>query len=359
MPDLPESVHPAPDEPASITEWESREGFRQTFLSTLHVLVRLRGLVKRYGGRAVVDGVDLDVHRGEVFALLGPNGAGKTTLLQLAAARIHPTTGVAGVLGEVLGTVDVFELRPRIGVSSAAIAELIPREEKVRDVVVSASYAVLGRWREEYDDLDHDRALELLREVGVAHLADRVFGTLSEGERKRVQVARALMTDPELLLLDEPAAGLDLGGREDLVSTLSVLAHDPMSPATVLVSHHVEEIPPGFTHVLMLREGRVTTSGPIERVMTDNAWAYRYSLRAVCATHGIRQKFIKPHCPWQNGKVERLNRTLVTEWAYRQVFLSNDDRCAALAPWLEHYNTERRHTALGGKPPISRLQPTS
>ena len=131
--------------------------------------------------------------------------------------------------------------------------------------MVSASYAVVGRWREEYDDLDHERARSLLREVRADKLADRTFGTLSEGERKRVQIARALMTDPELLLLDEPAAGLDLGGREDLVSTLSVLAYDPASPATVLVSHHVEEIPPGFTHVLMLREGGVVAQGPIER----------------------------------------------------------------------------------------------
>ena len=136
-------------------------------------------------------------------------------------------------------------------------------------MVVSASYGVVGRWREDYDDLDHDRAAELLAEVGADHLADRTFGTLSEGERKRVQIARALMTDPELLLLDEPAAGLDLGGREDLVSTLSVLAKDPDSPATVLVSHHVEEIPPGFTHALLLREGAVVAAGPIEDVVTE------------------------------------------------------------------------------------------
>jgi iron complex transport system ATP-binding protein len=139
----------------------------------------------------------------------------------------------------------------------------------VHDVVVSASYGVLGRWREQYDDLDHDRAAELMEEVGVRRLANRTFGTLSEGERKRVQIARALMTDPELLLLDEPAAGLDLGGREDLVSTLNVLATDESSPATVLVSHHVEEIPPGFTHALLLREGRAVAAGRLPDVITE------------------------------------------------------------------------------------------
>ena len=136
-------------------------------------------------------------------------------------------------------------------------------------MVVSASYGVVGRWREEYDSLDHERAAELLAELGVAQLGDRTFGTLSEGERKRVQIARALMTDPELLLLDEPAAGLDLGGREDLVSTLSVLAMDPDSPATVLVSHHVEEIPPGFGHGLLLREGSVVAAGLLDDVLTE------------------------------------------------------------------------------------------
>jgi iron complex transport system ATP-binding protein len=172
----------------------------------------------------------------------------------------------------------VFDLRPRIGLTSAALAERIPRAERVSDVVVSASYAVLGRWREEYDELDHDRAGQLLEELGVSHLADRTFGTLSEGERKRVQIARALMTDPELLLLDEPAAGLDLGGREDLVSTLSVLAFDPLSPATILVSHHVEEIPPGFTHVLMLKQGEVVVAGPVDEAMTEDALTETFGL---------------------------------------------------------------------------------
>jgi iron complex transport system ATP-binding protein len=236
----------------------------------MDAVLELADVTVRRGRATLIEGVDWTVEEDERWVVLGPNGAGKTTLLQVAAAHIHPTSGVAGILGEVLGTVDVFELRPRIGLTSAALAERIPRGERVRDVVVSASYAVVGRWREHYDELDHDRAGELLVEVGAEALAERTFGTLSEGERKRVQIARALMADPELLLLDEPAAGLDLGGREDLVSTLSALALDELSPATVLVSHHVEEIPPGFTHALLLREGRVVAGGPLEQVLTED-----------------------------------------------------------------------------------------
>jgi len=234
----------------------------------MSTVLELADVTVRRGHVTLLDSVNWIVHDDERWVILGPNGAGKTTLVQLCSAQIHPTSGVAGILGEVLGTVDVFELRPRIGFTSAAVAERIPRSERVRDVVVSASYGVLGRWREEYDDLDHERAHALLVEVGAGKLLDRTFGTLSEGERKRVQIARSLMTDPELLILDEPAAGLDLGGREDLVSTMSVLADDATSPAIVLVSHHVEEVPPGFTHALMLREGRVVVQGPVAEVMT-------------------------------------------------------------------------------------------
>jgi iron complex transport system ATP-binding protein len=235
----------------------------------MDAVLELADVTVRRGTATLISGVDWTVEDDERWVVLGPNGAGKTTLLQVASAQIHPTSGVVGILGEVLGTVDVFELRPRIGLTSAALAERIPRGERVHDVVVSASYGVIGRWREHYDELDHQRADDLLTEVGADRLVDRTFGTLSEGERKRVQIARALMTDPELLLLDEPAAGLDLGGREDLVSTLSVLANDDMSPATVLVSHHVEEIPPGFTHALLLREGEVVAAGPLEQVLTE------------------------------------------------------------------------------------------
>jgi iron complex transport system ATP-binding protein len=235
----------------------------------MDAVLELADVTVRRGTATLIHGIDWTVEEDERWVVLGPNGAGKTTLLQIASAQIHPTSGVVGILGEVLGTVDVFELRPRIGLASAALAERIPRDERVHDVVVSASYGVIGRWREHYDELDHGRAAQLLTEVGAGRLVDRTFGTLSEGERKRVQIARALMTDPELLLLDEPAAGLDLGGREDLVSTLSVLANDEDSPATVLVSHHVEEIPPGFTHALLMRDGGVVACGPLEEVLTE------------------------------------------------------------------------------------------
>ncbi|WP_375433228.1 ABC transporter ATP-binding protein [uncultured Friedmanniella sp.] len=231
-------------------------------------VVDLAGVSIVRGGATLLDDVDWSVDESERWVVIGPNGAGKTTLLQLLAAQIHPSSGVVGLLGEVLGTVDVFDLRPRIGLTSAALAERIPRGERVHDVVVSASYAVLGRWREVYDDLDHARAAELLTSLRIDHLADRTFGTLSEGERKRVQIARALMTDPELLLLDEPAAGLDLSGRESLVRTLSELARDPYAPASVLVTHHVEEIPVGITHALLLQGGRVVAAGPLRSTLT-------------------------------------------------------------------------------------------
>ena len=221
------------------------------------------------GQSTLLDDITWEVEEGQRWVVLGPNGAGKTTLLQLAAGRLHPTRGVAGVLTEVLGAVDVFELRPRIGLASAALADRIPGDEAVHNVVVTASYGVVGRWREAYDTLDHVRAAQLLEALGADHLADRRFGTLSEGERKRVQIARALMTDPELMLLDEPAAGLDLGGREDLVRRLGEIAADVEAPALVLVTHHVEEIPPGFTDVLLLREGRIVAQGPLEITLTE------------------------------------------------------------------------------------------
>jgi iron complex transport system ATP-binding protein len=201
---------------------------------------------------------------------------------------MHPSRGTALVLGERLGAVDVFELRPRIGLSSAAFAETLPAGEKVADVVLTAAYAIAGRWREQYDDLDQRRTGDLLAAFGVDHLAERRFGTLSEGERKRVQLARSLMTDPELVLLDEPAAGLDLGGRETLVRDLAELAGDRRSPVLILVTHHVEEIPPGFTHALLLRAGQVVAAGLLADVLTDHTLTTTFDLPLHVERHGNR-----------------------------------------------------------------------
>lgn len=232
-----------------------------------HVL-NLSGVTVRRGDAELLRDVDWAVREGERWAVLGPNGAGKTTLLNVAASQLHPSRGEAEVLGERLGRVDVFELRPLIGYAGASVSGRIEDGTPVLDLVLSAAYGYLGRFREEYGTPDYGRARALLGHWGVADLAEREFGTLSEGERKRVLIARSLMADPELLLLDEPAAGLDLGGREDLVRRLGNLARSAAAPALVVVSHHVEEIPPGFTHALMLRDGRVVAAGPLERVMT-------------------------------------------------------------------------------------------
>jgi iron complex transport system ATP-binding protein len=232
----------------------------------------------RRGESTLLDRVDWAVEEGQRWVVLGPNGAGKTTLLQVASTQLHPTSGRAWILGDRLGRVDVFELRPRIGLASAALAERLPAEETVIDVVRTAAYAVVGRWREHYDSSDDARAHALLVALGADLLARRRYGTLSEGERKRVQIARALMVDPELLLLDEPAAGLDLAGREELVARLAGLAADPYAPALVLVTHHVEEIPPGFTHALLLRAGRVVAAGPIDVVITAETLSATFGL---------------------------------------------------------------------------------
>jgi iron complex transport system ATP-binding protein len=231
-------------------------------------VLQLSGVSVRRGTKLLLDSIDWTVEQDERWAILGPNGAGKTTLLQIAAANLHPTTGVAYVLGERLGAVDVFELRPRIGIASASVAQRIPNNEIVMDVVVSAGYALMGRWREAYGRLDVRRAAMLLDRMGVGELAERTYGTLSEGERKRVQIARALMTDPELLMLDEPAAGMDLGGREDLIKRLTRFAADPDAPASILVTHHPEELPPGISHIMLLRDGRIVTAGLARDVMT-------------------------------------------------------------------------------------------
>ena len=235
-------------------------------------------VVVRREGRNIIDHVTWQVDDDQRWVILGPNGAGKTTLLQLADTLMHPTSGTVTVLGETLGRTDVFELRPRIGFASSAMAKRVPREETVLNTVLTAAYSVLGRWNESYEDIDERRALRVLGDWRLEHLADRTFGTLSDGEQKRVQIARAVMTDPELLLLDEPTASLDLGSREELLALLSGYASAPSTPAMLMVTHHVEEIPVGFTHVLLMREGRIVAAGPVAETLTADALSETFGM---------------------------------------------------------------------------------
>jgi len=229
-------------------------------------------------GKRILDHIEWAVAEEDRWVVLGPNGAGKTSILQIAAAQNYPSTGTAGILDETLCRVDVFELRPRIGYASTAMARRLPVDESVLDVVMTAAYSVTGRWNESYDAVDERRARRVLAEWKLDHLADRTFGTLSDGEQKRVQIARAIMTDPELLLLDEPAASLDLGAREELVALLSGFAKDPASPAIVMVTHHVEEIPEGFTHALLLRDGKAVAAGPLAEALTEQSLSETFGL---------------------------------------------------------------------------------
>ncbi len=232
-------------------------------------LLAIEDVIVRRANRTILGPLTWSVEDGQRWVILGPNGAGKTTLLQLLAALIHPTSGKVSILGNRLGAVDVFELRPRIGFTSSAMMEILPSEERVIDIVLTSAYAIAGRWQEEYDLWDESRAKALLTTFGVRDLAERTFGTLSEGEKKRVQISRALMADPEVLLLDEPAAGLDLGGREDILHRITQYTSDEQSPVTIIVTHHIEEIPAGTTHALLLKDGIVAHAGPISQVLTE------------------------------------------------------------------------------------------
>ena len=250
--------------------------------------LRLTGVGVTRDGRDLLDAIDWSVGHDERWAILGANGSGKSTLIQIAALQLHPSRGDVDVLGQRLGRTDVRTLRRRIGYAAAALADSLRPTIMARDVVMTARYAALEPWWHEYDDTDRAEALDRLRRLGVDHFADREFGTLSSGERQRVLVARTLMGEVGLVLLDEPAAGLDVGGREWLVEGLDELGADPATPATVLVTHHLEEIPPSFTHVLLLRAGRLLASGPIDDTLTTESLSATFDLKLEVSRRGRR-----------------------------------------------------------------------
>ena len=236
-------------------------------MSSQNVLA-LDGVCVVRDGKQILGPLSFRIAAGERWVVLGPNGAGKSTLLGVLAARIFPTKGTAQLLDQQVGRVDLSELRTRIGLASPALEAMVETDELVKDVVLTAAYAIIGRWNETYDLWDESRAVALLTTFGVRELGERRFSTLSSGEKKRVLISRALMADPELLLLDEPAAGLDVGGREDLLRRFAQFSNDPTAPASVLVTHHIEEIPIGTTHAILLKEGKIAVSGPVHSVIT-------------------------------------------------------------------------------------------
>lgn len=240
-------------------------------------------------GKTILDGIDWSVDAGERWVILGPNGCGKTTLVRIASMWLHPSSGTVEVAGGVLGHIDVRRHRVRVAVVSASVADLLRPGITVLDVVLTAKHAALEAWWHTYDDADREHARGALARFGADHLADRTFGTLSSGERQRVLLARALSVDPAIVFLDEPMAGLDLGAREELVGRLAALAADAAAPPLVLVTHHVDEIPAGFTHGLLLRGGRVHARGPLAEVLTEDA---------LSSTFGVPLRLERRHDRW-------------------------------------------------------------
>jgi len=232
-------------------------------------------------GTRVLHDVDWEVRADERWVVLGPNGAGKTSLLRIASLYQHPSAGSVNVLGERLGRTDVRTLRERIAFSSAALAARLEPVMSAVEVVMTARHAALAPWWHVYTDDDRARAVELLRHWRCEHLGEHRFTTLSAGERQRVLLARTLMNEPGLVLLDEPTAGLDVGGREELVADLATWARDSGKPPLVLVTHHLEEVPPGFTHALVLKDGGVRAAGPLRETVTSDVLSDAFGLRLI------------------------------------------------------------------------------
>lgn len=240
-------------------------------MTTPAPVLELAGVTFVRDGRVILAPLDWQVEPGERWLVLGANGSGKTTLVRLCALYEHPSKGTIRVLGEQLGSTDVRQLRRRVGYSSAAMAMQIRQELTALDVVMTAKFAALEPWWHKYADADRERARVCLDRMGVGAYAGRSVGTLSSGEQQRVLLARTLMNDPGLLLLDEPSARLDLGGREQLVGALAELTLDPHAAPLVLVTHHLDEVPPGMTHVMMLRRGEVVARGAMDATLTADA----------------------------------------------------------------------------------------
>ncbi len=246
--------------------------------TVLEPVLELADVHRRTGGTTLLRKIDWRIDRGQHWVVLGPNGSGKSTLLQIAGLHLHPTMGTVRVLGQQLGRSDVRALRTRIGYASASLADAFRPDLPAIDVVMTARHGALEPWWHDYTDADQSRARDLLKRMGCGQRINHQFGALSSGERQRVLLARTLMVDPDLLLLDEPTAGLDLGGREELVATLADMAIDPDIPPMVQITHHVEEIPPGFTHALLMEGGRIVKSGPLVEVLTAQALSDCYGL---------------------------------------------------------------------------------
>lgn len=241
----------------------------------------------RRNGKNILDSLSWGVNEGERWVVLGPNGAGKTTLIQLVSGRLYPTQGQVWIVGEQIGRTNLADLRPLVGLASSALDQGMP-DQSAFDVVRTAAYGTMARWRESYDPEDDARALALMDQMGVKDLAERSFSTLSTGERKRLGIARALMPNPEILLLDEPTSGLDLGGRESLLRTLTDLVNGIYAPVTVLVTHHIEEIPEGMTHALLLKNGTHFASGLIDDVLTSETVSALFDLPVQVRNEGGR-----------------------------------------------------------------------
>ena len=251
------------------------------------IALRMEGVRFVRQGRAILDGIDWTVRSDQRWVVLGPNGSGKTTLVRLMSLYERPSEGTLEVLGGVLGKIDVRRHRERIGLTSTALADQLRRTLTAAEVVVCARYAALEPWWHEYTPADWARAGALLTQVGCGAHMERQFATLSSGEKQRVLLARTLMSEPGLIVLDEPAAGMDLGGREQLIETLDALGADPTGPPMVLVTHHVEEIPPSFGHALLVRDGAIVSQGPIDEVLTSEQVSATFGLRIdVCSDQG-------------------------------------------------------------------------